>query len=265
MTFKTNETHGFISAYTFTVVQKGWLTIIYNGKEVTLNPNDLYLYSPGLSVSVLSASHDYQGICLLVDEHTTFESPTVHDLLQIAYVPLVQLHEPKMTLPQESALILTNKMREIIGYLHSDHIYKHEILKMLYAIFLLELQNTLKKAIPHKTVPQRTEDIFIDFIRMLPLHFTEHHDIAFYASSLNISSVYLSRVVRQVMGRTVIDYINQMLIMEASFLLSNSKLSIAQISDRLHFSEPAAFSRFFTRTKGISPRIYRKKRTSLYK
>ena len=257
VTFRANETHGYMAAYTFTLVLRGWLRIVYNGQELTLQPDDLYMYSPGLSVTVIDASDNYHGICLLADEHITIESPTVHDLVHIAYSPIVQLHQPKITLQHDDALRLSDKMREITSYLHSNHIYKAEILRMLYAVFLLDLQNAQERAIPHRSIPQRVEEIFIGFIRLLPQHFREHHDIAFYASELHISSVYLSRVVRQVIGRTVVDYINQMLLMEASFLLRNSNLTIAQITEQLHFSEPASFTRFFKRLKGISPRKYR--------
>ena len=152
---------------------------------------------------------------------------------------------------------LAAKMREIIGYLHSDHIYKGEVLRMLYSIFLLDLQNAQQRAIVHRQTPQRVEEIFIGFIRLLPRHFAQHHDIPFYASALHITPVYLSRVVRQVTGRTVVDYINQMLLMEASFLLRTTTLTVAQIADRLHFADSASFSKFFSRLKGQSPRAFR--------
>ncbi len=258
LTFRANEIRGFLAAYTFTLVTEGRLNIVYNGQELTLLPDDLYIYSPGLPVTIIAASENYHGICLLADEHVTIESPTVHDLVNIAYSPLVQLHEPKLTLPHDTALQLAAKMREINGYLHSNHIYKEKILNMLYAVFLLDLQNAQTQAITQRSVSQRVEEIFRDFIRLLPDHFAEHHDIAFYATSLHISPVYLSRVVRQVTNRTVIDYINQMLLMEASFLLRTSSLSIAQIADRLHFADPASFSKFFSRLKGVSPRDYKK-------
>lgn len=258
LTFRANEIRGFLAAYTFTLVTEGWLNIVYNGQELTLLPDDLYIYSPGLPVTIIAASENYHGICLLADEHMTIESPTVHDLVNIAYSPLVQLHEPKLTLPHDTAQQLAAKMREINGYLHSNHIYKEKILNMLYAVFLLDLQNAQTQAITQRSVPQRVEEIFLDFIRLLPDHFAEHHDIAFYATSLHISPVYLSRVVRQVTNRTVIDYINQMLLMEASFLLRTSSLSIAQIADRLHFADQASFSKFFTRLKGVSPRDYKR-------
>ena len=259
ITFRANRTQGFMAAYTFTLVSEGWLTLVYNDRELTLHPDDLYIYSPGLSVTIIDASDDYRGICLLADENMTIELPTIRDLTQIAYQPIVQLHEPKLTLPHDTALHLLEKMREISSYLQSSHIYKAEILKMLYAIFLLDLQDAQSKAITHRQVSQRVEDIFIGFIRLLPRHYIEHRDIAFYASELNISPVYLSRVVRQVSGRTVVDYINQMLLMEASFLLQTSQLSIAQIADRLHFADPASFSKFFSRMKDMTPRMYRER------
>ncbi len=259
ITFRTNKIQGFMAAYTFTLVIKGTLNIIYNDKELTLRPDDLYIYSPGIPVSIVSASADYHGICLLADEHTTIEMPTVRDLVNIAYIPIVQLHEPKVTLPHSEAQRLANKMLEIIDYLHSDHIYKQEILRLLYGVFLLDVQNAQQRAIVHRQTPKRLEEIFIEFIRLLPKHFAKHHDIAFYASKLNISSVYLSRVVRQVSNRTVIDFINQMLLMEASFLLRTTSLSITQIADRLCFADTPSFSKFFSRLKGMSPREYRER------
>ena len=255
---RTNLTQGYVSCFAFMLVDKGWMTIHYNGKELTLHPNDIYTYSPCLPVTVIAISEDFHGYCLMVDEHISIEAPSVHDLVHIAYLPIVQLHEPKQTLASDAAQHLIMKMREIIGYLYSDHIYKGEVLRMLYSIFLLDLQNAQNSAIVHRQTPQRVEEIFIGFIRLLPRYFVEHHDIAFYADRLHISPVYLSRVVRQVTGRTVIDYINQMLLMEASFLLRTSSMSITQIADHLHFADTPSFSKFFSRLKGMSPKDYRK-------
>ena len=255
---RSNLQRGFVACFTFMVVDKGWMTIHYNGRELTFYPNDLYIYSPGLPVDVIATSDDLHGYCLMADEHVTIEAPSVHDLVHLAYLPIVQLHEPKQTLASDAAQHLIMKMREIIGYLHSNHIYKGEVLRMLYSIFLLDLQNAQQRAIVHRQTPQRVEEIFIGFICLQPSHFAEHHDIAFYADRLHITPVYLSRVVRQVTGRTVVDYINQMLLMEASFLLRMSPMSITQIADHLHFADTPSFSKFFSRLKGMSPKEYRK-------
>ena len=55
---------------------------------------------------------------------------------------------------------------------------------------------------------KRAEELFMDFMQMLPQHFVREHGIDFYASALCVTSTYLSRVVREVSGRTVVEYIS---------------------------------------------------------
>ena len=258
VTFRANRTQGFIAAYTFTLVLEGWLVIEYNGKELTFNKDDLYIYSPGMGITILSTSENYKGICLLVDERLSIETPTVRDMVHIAYLPIVQLREPRITLPVDSAHRLHQRMEDILQYLHLEIGEKMEIAEHLYAAFLLELKSVQEQTVRNTHVPKRMEEVFLNFIALCPQQFTQHHDIGFYAGELNMTTTYLSRVVRTVTGRTVRDYVNQFLLMEAVFLLSTSKLSIAQIADRLHFADQASFSKFFMRMKGLSPGRYRK-------
>ena len=257
VTYRANETHGYMAAYTFTLVVAGCLTIVYNGKELTLQPGNLYVYSPGLPVAIVCASEDYHGICLLVDEDTTLRIPSVRDLVSLAYAPIVQLHSPKLPLDGATASRMEQKMREIIAVIHSEHPYKNEILQMLYAVFLFEVQGAQEQIIREHRASGRMEEIFISFIRLLPRHFAEHHDIQFYADQLSITPDYLSRIVRKVTGRTVMDYINQLLLMEASWLLRCTDDPIAAIAHRLHFADQASFSKFFSRLKGVAPKKYR--------
>lgn len=121
---RSNLRRGFVSCFAFMLVDKGWMKIHYNGRDLTLHPNDLYTYSPGLPVDVIAISDDFHGYCLMADEHVTIEAPSMRDLVHLAYLPIVQLHEPKQTLAPDAAQHLIAKMQEIISYLHSDHIYK---------------------------------------------------------------------------------------------------------------------------------------------
>ena len=260
MTFRVNRTQGFMAAYSFTLVLEGWLNIIYNGKQLTLRQNDLYIYSPGMAVTIVSATKNYRGLCLLVDEHLTLESDTVRDMIRIAYLPIVRLREPKIALPDDMTAVFNNRMEEMHSYLYSDNSYKSSIVEHLYAVFLLDIQNIMEQTAENEPVGKRAEEVFVGFISLLPENFLEHHDIAYYANALSITTTYLSRVVRQLTGRTVVGYVNQFLLMEATFLLRTSKLSIAQISDQLHFSDQAAFSKFFSRMKGVSPKKYRRQK-----
>ena len=144
MTFRANRTQGFLSAYTFTLVLEGCLNIIYNGKQLTLGPNELYIYSPGMSVTIVSATRNYRGICLLVDEHMAMETDTVRDMLRIAFLPIMRLREPRIALSADTAARLHKRLEEIRGYLESGNLRKEAIVEHLFAIFLLEIQSELE-------------------------------------------------------------------------------------------------------------------------
>ena len=82
-------------------------------------------------------------------------------------------------------ILRSNLLRGFVGCFHSDHIYKGEVLRMLYSIFLLDLQNAQQRAIVHRQTPQRVEEIFIGFIRLLPRHFADTPSFSKFFSRLS--------------------------------------------------------------------------------
>lgn len=259
LTCRISETHGFLACYAFTIVLQGSLTLLYNSRELTLHKGNLFIYSPGFEVIVLSVSEDYRGGCLLADEHFTLSMSTVRDAIRTAYVSMVELAVPVLSLQTDDLGRLHELMKMMLHYQQIGLPHANESIRMLYNLFLIDLSAIHTHSIREQQLPKRVEEIFLGFLALLPQHFIEHHDIAFYASELSITTTYLSRVVRQVSGgSTVIDYINKFLLMEAVFLLRQTSLSVAQIADRLHFAETTTFARFFQRMKGMTPREFRK-------
>ena len=87
MTFRTNDMRDSLAAYTYTLVQRGQLNFLYNGRMLTLQRGDLYIYSPGFQVTIVSGTEDYHAICLMADEGLTLEMPTIRDIIRAAYLP----------------------------------------------------------------------------------------------------------------------------------------------------------------------------------
>lgn len=257
LTLRTNETQGYAFIYSYTLVRSGCLTLLYGGQQLTFCVGDLYIYSPGLSVTILSVSDYYRAVCLMADEGMTLSLPVVRKISHDAAQPIVELSDPKLSLPPDTAEHLHTHLQQLMFYQRSAHHYQDDIMQAIYSAFLLDLQNAREQLDLRPRLSSRIAELFSDFLRLLPQNFAAHHDIGFYADRLHITSIYLSRLVRQATGRTVVDYINQYLLMEASFLLRTTDLTIAQIADRLHFADSASFSRFFTRLKGTTPRSYR--------
>ena len=254
----TNRLNGRLPFYAFTVIIDGQAVINYNGKNITLNPGDLYTYTPGFSITVENATDNYLALSLLAEEDVVFDSPVIRNVIRAAYFPIVELHVPKLSLSEDNARRLCHRMSEFADYQHSSHIFKTDMLRLLYSAFLLDLLDIQQCSINPHHFSERAEELFLEFIRLLPNNFVEHRDIGFYAGKLCVTNIYLSRIVRQITGRTVLDYINQMLLMEALWQLQHTTKTIVQIAEALHFADHSSFCRFFKRLKGISPKEYRR-------
>lgn len=143
-------------------------------------------------------------------------------------------------------------------YIDSDHQFKEECLFSLYSLLMLDLLNVERRFKKSAGVSGHIVDTYLKFLKLLNSHFATQHEISFYASALSVTPIYLSRIVKQISGRTLKNHIDRMLEMEASQLLLTTNIPIAIISQRLNFANPASFSKFFTKHKGTSPSDYRK-------
>lgn len=260
LTFLTNQMQDTLAGYSYTLVREGWLELVCNGHALTLRQDDLLIYSPGFQINIVGGSEDYRSVCLIVNEQTALEIPSVRNVIRTAYQPIAELGQPVVHLSQQQAEHAWQHLQEIIRYQRSSHRFLNESLRTLYTLFLLDLMDVMEQNIGPGQLSKRTTELFINFMRLLPEHFIDHHDLSFYANKLHITTIHLSRIVRQMTGRTVGDYINQMLLMEATWLLQSTELTISAIAERLHFADQSSFARFFFRMKGTSPKEYRMKR-----
>ncbi|MDR3697736.1 AraC family transcriptional regulator [Mucilaginibacter sp.] len=82
--------------------------------------------------------------------------------------------------------------------------------------------------------------------------------VTMMASQLNLSSRYLSDILKQETGKTAIELIHIFLIAEAKNLLTGSDNNIAETAYTLGFDNLPYFSRLFKKEVGISPNQYKK-------
>lgn len=97
------------------------------------------------------------------------------------------------------------------------------------------------------------------FVERVEQRFLAHDPLTGYARALGVSVPHLSRSCRELLGLSAARVIQDRLMIEARRDLVYTASSVAQISFRLGFSDPAYFSRFFAKRAGVSPSDYRAK------
>ena len=106
--------------------------------------------------------------------------------------------------------------------------------------------------------PGRGQEYLSAFSQLVERHFREHLGIDEYARRLGISPAHLNSVARRLSGQTALGIVHQRLLLEAKRDLVYTAMTVNEIADRLGFSEPAYFTRFFKRLSGVSPSVFRK-------
>jgi AraC-like DNA-binding protein len=81
--------------------------------------------------------------------------------------------------------------------------------------------------------------------------------VSYMAEKLNLSSRYLSDLLKQETGKTALELIHLHLISEAKNLLKEGQMNITEISAWLGFDNPTYFSRLFKKEVGTSPNKFR--------
>jgi len=246
------------SVFSFALVRRGCLTVDYNGQLLELKKNDLHTYAPGMPNEMIHITNDYEGYCLIIDEKLINETPLIRHFIKAAYFPIAEFSKPLMTLSDEQADLLANLLQIIRHHIIRPSAFQQEVLLNLCEVFSIDLLNIQSIQVEHLRIPTRYKEIFAAFLQLIPSNFIEHRDLAYYANQLNITTTYLSRIVKQISGRTVMSFIEHSLMIEACQRLKATEVSITQLAYDLHFSDQASFTKFFTRIRGLSPRDFRK-------
>ena len=105
----------------------------------------------------------------------------------------------------------------------------------------------------------RQQLLFQNFKRLVHQHCEVQRNIPFYAEKLHITPHYLSAVIKEISGQSVMFWLNRAVILRAKVLLNTKGMMIYEIADRLNFSSPSAFHNFFKRITGLTPKEYQTK------
>jgi AraC-like DNA-binding protein len=125
-----------------------------------------------------------------------------------------------------------------------------------YAERFYERQFITRKITNHKIL-NRLEKSLNDYFSRNDLISKGLPTVQFIADELNISSSYLSRLLKTLTGQSTQQFIHEKLIEKAKEKLSTSSLSISEIAYELGFEHPQSFTKLFKIKTSISPLEFR--------
>lgn len=137
-------------------------------------------------------------------------------------------------------------------------LFNEEIVGEMLRIFLYDLWNVYSDEIERAQIDDITSRHFLRFLMLVQQNCREQREVAWYARELGLAPKYLSEISKDITGKPALDWIQTYTAHELTKLLSNTRLTLTDITDRMHFSSQAMLTRYFKRTSGKTPSEFRK-------
>ena len=241
-------------AFFYILVETGTAEFVVDCHSYIVGKGDMLLVAPRMSIELMKKSSDF-GTCGLCMEPFFFDSLSIGNYV---YKQLYNSSHTTYVLRLEDSD--TGHIRKTLDlmshYLTSDH--PAEMAGSLVNFLLLQITEIFHSQNVHPAGRVRRSDaLFRLFRKLLAENYRKEHELQFYADSLHVSQTYLSRVIRQVSGKTVNNYIAEAFYTDARRLLVFTDLTVKEISEQLGFSDQSSFGKFFKKKSETSPANFR--------
>lgn len=204
-----------------------------------------------------SVSDDFRGQVLIMSNR--FTDNLLFDVKDRLPLTVSVENRPCQPLNKEALESLQNyfsMMKKAIEV--KENPYRLEVARHLMLAFMFGVRHYFHAEAP---VPKtHNEQVVHDSLAYVKQHYRRERLLQFYADKLCLTSKHVSKVVRQVTGKSPNDWIDSYVILETKALLKSTDMTVQQICLSLNFDNTSFFAKYFKRKVEISPKEYRNRR-----
>lgn len=152
---------------------------------------------------------------------------------------------------------MQNELKNNIDHYSQDVIVSHLELLLNYSNRFYNRQFLTRKSVNHDVV-SKLDEILDDYFDNQKKPISGLPSVQFLSQELNVSSNYLSDLLKNLSGLNTQQYIHNYLIEKAKELLSTTNLSVSEIAYQLGFEYSQSFSKLFKKKTNQTPLEFRK-------
>lgn len=238
----------------FIYVATGKIDITLNDITLRAEAGQIIFYKAGDYISDMLFSPDSDGMVCGIEATVPFESRS-----SVGFPQLTSLKGNCMVFNlKESVVTLLEIYGELLSQKHSMGIenVRFSIISLMEDLLSsVTLPGTDSEKTP---VRQSADRLYQRFSTLLIESYPKARDVQWYAVALSVSPNYLARVVKQISGRSTIEWINDAVMTDVRTMLIHTDESIKEISVNLGFTNPAFFGKYVKKHSGLTPKQLRR-------
>lgn len=236
---------------------KGKATLYINGNNYQLYPQTLLICHPQILLQHSIASGDFDFRCVgLAPEY-------INQLSVIAGynwdVKMAIEKKPIVYLTPDDINVLNIHYDFLLLKLKATGCHRNESIDSFIQSFIFAFYDIIEKFITEIAMPKFTsaEYLFKNFIELVESTHAKERKIEYYAGRLHISPKYLSSICKGISGKSAYSIINQYVINDIQYQLTETRRTIKDIAVEMNFDNLSFFGKYVKRYLGVSPREYR--------
>ncbi len=236
---------------------KGSMNARIHFTEYEIKKNEVVILLPQLIIEPMRASHDAKMITIGLSMDFLSRFPIIREFItndEIRWQPIIRLGKEEQQLQLELVIVLQK------FFLKIQSTRKTEVLQYLIIAIITFLSESYAGFAQTKNLPKsRKHEIIDNFYVLISKYASQQRHVKFYAEKLYLTPQYLTTVLKQETGKSILQWIDHVAMIHAKSLLRSSNLSVKEISLELHFGDTSLFCRYFKRHSGMSPKSFRNK------
>ena len=237
-------------------------TMKYGQSYYDFDEGTMTFFSPGQVIStVVDEDLALNGYWLILHPDFIRNYPLGKNIKNYGYFSYAT-NEALHLSEKEEAMItgimkdIEQEYRSIIDSFSQDVIVAHTELLLNYCNRFYNRQFITRKTINNDLLIE-LEEILSDYFDGDKVQQFGLPTVQYLAEQLNISSNYLSDMLRNLTGQNAQQHIHNKLIEKAKEILATTSLSVGEIAFSLGFEHPQSFSKLFKSKTNVSPLAFR--------
>ena len=245
-----------LKAEIFVLCMDGSIDASINLSEYIIKKNDFVTLSPGSIIQINRIEGNLKLYFMVFSSEFINGLNKNTSIIDLIYITK---NHPVLSLPEEFASIYEEFFLLMMKVYYKKHSpYNPEILKCMLLSILYRLSDMYHDQPARKeTFSSRSEEICKTFGHLVIQHYTQERNVSYYAKKMGITPAHLSNTVKNMTGKTVMDFISEVVIVDAKAQLKSTNLPIREIAYSLNFPNVSFFGKYFKRLTGMTPQQYR--------